>query len=133
MDLALITSNWWVEDPNVIQPATRHGPLERFRSPPDALGERPLSTGSRTDNDCYEWEHGLVNTDMFYVACIGNGNGAVRVERYDLTGTRGEPDRGRGSSPASVRSRPGRTTGSSCGIRRAIAIRYDLLTGPTAS
>ena len=51
-----------------------------------ALGD-PARPGSRTDTDCFEWEHGLVDADMFYVACIGNGNGAVRVERYDLTGT----------------------------------------------
>ena len=72
--------------PCVIRPAAGHGPLERSVLRRAALGDL-ASAGSRTDADCYEWEHGLVDADMFYVACIGNGNGAVRVERYDLTGT----------------------------------------------
>ena len=85
VDLAIITSNWWVEDPASADPPQG---TDRWSAPFSAgsLGDLD-SAGSRTDADCYEWEHGLVDADMFYVACIGNGSGAVRVERYDLTGT----------------------------------------------
>ena len=46
-----------------------------------------VSAGRRIEDSCYEWEHGLIDADSFYVACIRNDSGRVMVERYRLDGT----------------------------------------------
>ena len=82
---ALVTENWFVDDPTTANPV--QGTDHWTTSFDDGAIGDPVNAGRRMDGDCFEWEHGLADADSFYIACIRNNNGGVRVERYRLDGT----------------------------------------------
>ena len=85
VDVALVTENWFVEDGTTANPL--QGTTHWSASFADGSMGDPASAGTRLDETCYEWEHGLIDASSFYVACIRNGSGRVTVERHRLDGS----------------------------------------------
>jgi hypothetical protein len=131
VDTALITVNWWVDD--VLNANPPQG-TDRWSATFEggALGE-PVSAGARSDADCYEWEHGLIDSGSFYVGCIMNSSGTVRVERYDLTGTEIDgAEVGRFTGYGAFAARPDHRL-FLWDPQSHTLTSYDLLTGATSS
>lgn len=82
-DAALITGDWFVEEPTAIAPSGADHWTTTFEG--GKFG-RLRGAGTRVASDCYEWERGVVDPSTYYVACISSNGGAVRIERYDAAG-----------------------------------------------
>jgi hypothetical protein len=84
-DTALITGDWFVEEPTGIAPSG----ADHWTVPFDGgkFVARTRSAGTRSADRCYEWERGVIDDSSFYVACIVDTNGTVRVERYGADGS----------------------------------------------
>jgi hypothetical protein len=84
VDLALISENWFVDDPTTATPPSG---TDRWSATFRAGAMRdPVEAGTRSDGTCFEWEQGVIDAGSFFVACIKNDNGVVRVERFTLAG-----------------------------------------------
>lgn len=80
---ALITGDWFVEDVTGTAPSGADHWTTTFAG--GKFG-RTRDAGTRPADGCYEWEQGVIDESSFYIACIVDTNGKVRVERYDAAG-----------------------------------------------
>lgn len=82
--VTLISGDWYVEDPAT---ATPPWGTDRWSVTfTDGRLAGLTSAGLRSDDQCNEWEQGVIDQESYYVACIING-GPVRVDRYRLDGS----------------------------------------------
>jgi hypothetical protein len=126
----LVTENWFVDDAAAANPP--QGTFHLSATFRDGLLGDPVPAGTRVDAGCFEWEHGVIDEGSFYVACIRNDSGGVRVERFRMDGTAiDQADVGQFTGYGAFAARPDHRL-FLWDPQSHTLMRYDLQTGSTS-